>query len=172
MDVLTLPDVDFLRQCFVYDPLAGTLTWRKRPLDHFDGDRRIAGWWNTKYAGTAAGFRLSLLKKHYLAHRIAWKVHTGTEPPKEIDHKNIDRSDLRWENLRSATRGQNVANRRCRRTNPLGLKGVTRHGTKFCAAVTHDGKRIYLGTFNTADAAHAAYCDAAGWLYGEFARSG
>src|ERR1051325_2754037 len=52
----------------------------------------------------------------YLAHCLAWLYVTGAVPA-EVDHKNRNRADNRWNNLRSATRALNRANSRVGKNN-------------------------------------------------------
>lgn len=127
--------------------------------------------------GEVAGFvdidgyrRIRVDKKLYLAHRLAWLWVHGEFPEVELDHKNGARDDNRISELRPAERFQNSTNRASK--NSTGFRGV-RHDTrcgKFTSYITHRGQRQWLGTFETAEAAHAAYASAAAKLHGEFAR--
>jgi hypothetical protein len=91
-------------------------------------------------------------------HRIVWAMHHGSEPQGQIDHINGDRTDNRIENLRCVTNGVNSQNlRRAKSHNSLGLLGVVACRDKFHARITTDGRKTHLGSFATADAAHAAY---------------
>lgn len=96
---------------------------------------------------------------------------TGEWPADMIDHKNRDRTDNRWENLREATRSQNNANRRASSTH--GFKGATfnRRQGRWMAQTKVNGKRVYLGYYDTPEEAHAAYVAAAERYFGEFARA-
>lgn len=108
-------------------------------------------------------------RRSYKAHRLAWLYVHGHWPARQIDHRNCIRNDNRIDNLREANNSQNQQNRVVRRTSVTGFKGVYRkpRGKPFVAAVG----RLYLGCFETAEAAFAAYVRAAAELHGEFARA-
>ncbi len=90
---------------------------------------------------------------------------------KMIDHRNHNTLDNRRKNLRIATAAQNCANRRGNSRNTSGYRGVSFHSTrkKFVAAITFENKSHWIGEFNTAEEAHAAYQKRAKILFGEFA---
>ena len=77
--------VAYLHECFSYNAETGKLTWKRRPLVHFDGDERLWKIWNTRYAGTLAGgigggyLRVNLIVggrgRLVRAHRIAYAAH-------------------------------------------------------------------------------------------------
>jgi AP2 domain/HNH endonuclease len=93
------------------------------------------------------------------------------QPDKEPDHKNHDTLDNRRQNLRTATRSQNMRNvKRCS-TNMSGYKGVRWHKSddKWSADITHKGKRIHLGTFTSKDQAIRMRDQAARKYHGAFA---
>lgn len=97
---------------------------------------------------------------------------TSEWPPDgmEVDHIDCDPTNDKWSNLRLATRAQNCANSTARK-NSTGFKGVQARGKKWVAGIKIDGKRVYLGRFDTPEDAHAAYCRAASAHQGEFART-
>lgn len=97
---------------------------------------------------------------------------TGEWPVNDIDHANGGRSDNRWLNLRGATRGQNLANKKMDARNTSGFKGVSwsQKSQKWQAHIKVQRKSMFLGFFDTKEAAHAAYCVAADHHFGEFAR--
>lgn len=157
-----------VREMLFYIPTTGQFLWLPR-----DGDIR----WNRAYAWKEAGAidskgyrQLKIGKRIVLAHRLAWALMTNEWPKEEIDHKNTDKKDNRWTNLRCATRAQNKANAHLRRDNKSGYVGVSNSPTsgKFIATIVVKGKSTHLGTFKTAKAASEAYKTASRKHYGEF----
>lgn len=110
---------------------------------------------------TADGYRqMRVSGKVYREHHLVWLMHKGYLPT-ELDHINCVRDDNYIENLRECTRTENMQNRNApMKTNQLGLLGVTKHWNKFRAAITRNGKKKYLGLFDTAEEAHQAYLNA------------
>ncbi len=154
--------LDRLKELLTYNPESGEFrnntfrSSRAKPGD-IAGCRHNAGYWKIR------------LDRHYiLAHRLAW-FYVFWEWPDEIDHINGDRSDNRIANLRPATHSQNMSNKKCHKTNMTGLRGVSKRGDKYRASVKVNRKRIYLGSFDTAEAAHGAYLEGLTKHHGEFA---
>jgi hypothetical protein len=143
-----------------YEPLTGVFHWR-------GGQRK------GKRAGTkhARGYRQIRLNGWlYMEHQLAWLMAYG-DWPAMLDHKNLDKSDNRLENLRLATLGQNRANITAQKNNKLGVKGVRRDSGGWVARIRRNGKLIHLGTYRSIDEASKAYYRAAVGIYGEFARA-
>jgi hypothetical protein len=91
----------------------------------------------------------------------------------EAEHIDPDHTlDYRRSNLRIATRAQNNANRRMRKDNTSGFKGVTKflNGSGWRAQIMVNGKARVLGVRETKEAAYELYCAAAREMHGEFAR--
>jgi hypothetical protein len=183
-----LPDQTYLRECFSYAPKTGELRWNPRPIHHFVSARgqhmqwardagKLAGTPHSQGCGIEVGVRAAGNGRKFLAHRIIWKLVTGKDPINEIDHKDNNPMNNRWNNLREATRMQNNQNTRAKRfkRTPSSRhypKGAYQHGNKFFSVITANKKRIYLGTFITADEAHKAYVLASRNLHGSFANAG
>jgi hypothetical protein len=119
-----------LRELLSYDPETGAFTWlvslgrRVRVGD-------VAGTFNGRY------WAITVNKRIYMAHRLAWLYVYGSFPKYELDHINGDKIDNRIVNLRDVT-GQ---------VNRQNLHRPNR------------GKAT-IGTFPTASEAHAAYLTA------------
>jgi len=85
----------------------------------------------------------------------------GVWPNNVVDHKNGDRSDNRWCNLRDCTQSVNIQNLKGpRRDNRSGYLGVSPNGKRWNAMIRVNKKRHYLGTFDTPSEAYEAYITA------------
>jgi len=109
---------------------------------------------------------------NYQASRLAVLWMTGQWPKRkyDVDHRNLNKGDDRWSNLREATRSQNKANIPGR--SRAGLKGVTFNPVrgKYIAQITVNRRAVNLGRFDDPQSAHAAYVAAASKHFGQFAR--
>ncbi len=94
-------------------------------------------------------------------------------PGLEVDHRSGDGLDCRRSNMRLATHAQNGCNQRLSNANSSGYKGVcwAERSGKWRARIIVGGKEIYLGLFDTTEAAHAAYTAASARLHGKFGRA-
>jgi len=66
-------------------------------------------------------------------------------PAYAVDHRNLDKGDNRWDNLREATRSQNMANTSLPSTNTSGFKGVIwskRYKYWYLKAVEYSGEFV------------------------------
>lgn len=155
--------VERLKELLDYDPASGIFTRRVRRHKHEAGG--TAG-----VVGPKGYRRIKIGGKSYAAHRLAVLYMTGSWPVDEVDHINGDKDDNRWCNLHEATRNQNLCNRGVRANSGTGFKGVSydKRSGKFWAYVTLNKQRKHLGTFATAEQAHAAYVAKAAELHGSF----
>lgn len=154
-----------VRELLHYDPETGHFAWKMGQ--------------GVKVAGSIAGsvtekgyISINHRGRNYLAHRLAWFWMMGEWPVEEIDHRDTDRANNRWSNLRPATHGENQWNVRQRVDNTSGFKGVTRPKgrTRWHAYINEAGKRKFLGSFATAEDANQAAIAAREAAHGEFAR--
>lgn len=139
-----------------YDPVTGELTWRvKRNGVKSIGCR--AGYIRQK----PCGYRKRELRidgKNYVESRVIWLLVTGTFPDEEIDHKNRDATDNRWDNLQSLSHHENNKNKTRQRRNKTGVTGVywRKKQQIFVSTIRVDGKSIYLGKFGSLNEAAVA----------------
>lgn len=146
-------------QVLRYCPQEGQLYWRHRPESLFsDSKARRSDWiaanWNSRHAGKPAftavgahGYRCGTLQGCGLTlHRVAFLLMTGDWPEHEVDHRNGDRTDNRWENLRPVSKAQNNRNARgySKTSDYVGVSWNRSLGG-YVARVYHNGKNHYCG---------------------------
>lgn len=157
--------IALLHEILKYDPETGFLTWKVNR-----GSRGKAG----ERAGCLSisdGYRhVTINWVKLFEHRVIFAMVYGYWPDLEIDHKNLTRDDNRIDNLRLATDSQNQANSKMQENNTTGFKGVSGHLGKFEANISINGKKKYLGRYDTAEEASAVYQAKALEIHGEFYR--
>ena len=148
---------DEARKRYTYNPDTGAFTRNSTSR------KWIAG---STLSGTEShGYmRVWVNGKQLAAHRLAWLWMTGEWPSTDIDHIDGNRSNNSWSNLRQVDRSTNLENIRSAKSHnkSTGLLGAYHSPTKgrFVSRIQVRGKSISLGSFATADAAHAAYLSA------------
>lgn len=151
MKYTEMPEIEYLRQQISYDHETGFMTWASKRKGRFH--RENIG---SKHKRGYVVIRMD--KRHYLAHRLAWYMHYGSEPEGIIDHIDGDPANNRICNLRLGTQGQNMQNlKTCKIDNYSGFLGVAKHSHGFTAQISIDGKKIHIGLFKDAIEAHEAY---------------
>ncbi|QXV80784.1 putative homing endonuclease [Veterinaerplatzvirus Jeanpiccard] len=132
----------------IFDYRDGVLYWKisprsRTPIGSVAGHLSKAGYITTSY-----------MKRALLAHRVVWEMHNGPIPEgMQIDHINHNRSDNRICNLRLATVFDNNQNMSRGKGNRSGVVGVSWHKSakKWCAEIHANGKKKYLGVFDSFD---------------------
>ena len=157
----------------------GALVWRERPVDHFSSEK-VCRIWNSRSAGKPAfstkassGYLRGRFEwVEILAHRVVWLIHYGRWPADQVDDINGIKTDNRIENLREATRSENLRNTSAYSNNTSGYKGVSFHKSngKWRAIITLNGKRHQSKGFDKPEDAYAAYLKMAEEKHGVFAR--
>ena len=147
--MVTFIDAKQVRTLFSYDPETGILT-------NSTGRGRAS---NGCESGTVhlggAGRRGKAYRRVHLGdtfiytHRIIWVMMTG-EQPKEVDHKDGDGLNNKWENLRNVDHKTNGKNQKVHNTNTSGTAGVSyrTENRKWRARIMVNEKAINLGTFH------------------------
>lgn len=150
-----------LRELLHYDPQTGVFTWkidRGLPAHIVARAGEVAG-----QVDPSNGYmQINIRQRRYLMHRLAVLWVTGEWPSNHVDHRDGQRTNNAWANLRDVPHAINAQNlRRVRRDNKLGIQGVqeTRDG-RFIARLRTDGVTKRLGTFADPHTAHQAYLTA------------
>lgn len=91
----------------------------------------------------------------------------------QVDHIDGNRLNNQKSNLRVCTHIENSRNRKTQGNNS-GYKGVYWRASthRWHANIGHLGKTYFLGSYDTAEEAHRAYCAAAATLHADFANAG
>lgn len=96
----------------------------------------------------------------YRANRLAWFYVEGYWPEHDIDHKDRNRHNNRWMNLRHISRQCNIRNMKIKVNNTSGVTGVFWRKTnrKWASFITVSYKKLHLGTYeNKLDAVSARW---------------
>lgn len=157
-------EIEELRSLLDFNPETGELTWKVSRSRVKRGD--LAG-----RIGDQGYVTVGLRGGFYRGHRLGFAIHYGRWASGLLDHINRNRSDNRICNLRECTNAENLRNTGLYASNRSGRKGAYFDKTagKWRALIRVSGKKIYLGYFDTVDAAGDAYDRAAIEHFGEFA---
>lgn len=145
-----------LKDLLHYDPETGIFTWVKSNS-------------NVVCVGDVAGCRhhtgynhIGVDGKVYNASRLAYLYMEGYLPEHEVDHKDRDRTNDRWSNLRHISHCCNSKNRGVFKNNSSGVTGVYLHKQfkKWCAGIRVNGRQLHLGVFKDKAAAVMARWEA------------
>lgn len=149
-----------LKEVLDYDPETGNLFW-KVPISPRVRVGEKAGTPNSSNA-----MIISVDKRRYQCHRVIWLWMTGAWPEHEVDHKDTNPLNNRWENLRACTRAQNMHNTKVAKNNKLGVKGVRYRKGKYQVRVHNKA----YGSYDDLELAEFISQEARATLHGEFAR--
>lgn len=157
-----------LKEVLSYNPETGEFTWlvtlsRRAPLGTLAGKPRKKGYPS-----------ISIDNNDYCAHILAWFYMTSSWPEGEVDHKNLNKNDTSWENLRLVTLNQNCYNVNITRRNKSGIKGVCWSSRRnvWRTSIRCDGRNIHVGEFKELEDAERAISAARIKYHGEFANFG
>ena len=156
-----------LKSLLDYDPETGISTWLVGKGTARAGARAGS-------ISTSHGYRkIQIDGKLYLEHRVIFFWMTGRWPAQHVDHRDMDKLNNRWHNLREATRSQNTANRRAYKNNTSGVKGVcwNKRKKKWVAQIAVNGVKIHLLATDSKEKAEVWYRAFAELAFGEYARS-
>lgn len=151
-DIYSGLDAKTLREHLSYDCDTGHFHWlkptaRNIKVGSLAGRLMDCGYW-----------QITLNRKGYMAHRLAWLHTYGHWPAKRIDHINRNRSDNRIVNLRDVSSAENSWNAALLASNKSGAPGVIWRECyqRWQASIKRKGKMHFLGNFADFEAAAAA----------------
>lgn len=142
-----------VRELFNYDEVTGVFTRKVRTamrtkIGDIVGNKDTYGY-----------LQVSVDGKLCLLHRLAWLYVHGEFPEGTIDHIDRCKTNNAITNLRDVSQQVNMTNLPVARNNRSGFKGVffRKDAGKYFASVSHKGKRLHVGVYDTASAASSAY---------------
>lgn len=133
---------EILKQTLDYDPLTGVFTSLLNK-----GRRKVGDIMGNK---TAVGYmRIWFNGRSISCHQLAWFYMTGKWSTLFIDHKDTDRANNKWSNLREVSKTTNTRNKSKHKNNTSGVVGVSWNKTrlKWQAHICVEGRMINLGNF-------------------------
>jgi hypothetical protein len=164
MKINRLPDLEVLNELLSLDVESGNLYWKKTNNQVKVG--AIAGVLRPE------GYIVVMIKgKSYMAHRIAYTIHYGSEPDCLIDHIDGNRTNNNPNNLRLANHHENAQNRNVKIKNTSGDRNVYWRGdrNKWRVYISAFGKTYYFGMFDNKEDATEVAVKQRKILHGEFA---
>ena len=146
---------DSLRKLFEYDQSTGLFTWKDFPRKGVRANGKAG------YKNPDGYIQIGINGFVYMAHRLAWLISFGSWPEMMIDHINGNREDNRICNLRDVDLVTNSQNRRLDsawgKSKILGAQWNEKKNCWQSAIKPRNCKRVFLGLFDTPEAAHDAY---------------
>jgi hypothetical protein len=145
---------DHIRSILDYNPETGDFVWKthhRRPdlIGKRAGSPTNTGYW-----------AIAINNQKRLAHRLVWLYVTGTLPLFHIDHRDGNKQNNKFDNLREVSRFGNLQNmRQPTKANKVGFLGVSAHQGKWRVQIMVNGERIRESGFDTPEEAHQRYLE-------------
>lgn len=139
-----------LKDKLTYNPATGHFYWLKGKMKD-----RVAGC-KCGNLPDQGYWEITINKKRYRAHRLAWLYMYGTLPDKLMDHIDHNRTNNAISNLKEVDKHTNAKNKTLYRNNKTGYPGVDPHGNNWKARIGVNGTKVLLGVFPTFEEAVAA----------------
>jgi len=142
---------DRLVQVLHYNLESGVFTWKiNRPRARAGS---VAGHVNKR-----GYLKITVDGQEYAASRLAVLYVTKKWPRNEVDHRNEDKLDNSYRNLRDVTHAQNEHNQsKPQSNNKLNIQGVCASQGRYMAQIKVGGVVKYLGRFDTPEEASQKY---------------
>ena len=145
-----------LKEVLHYDPETGVFVWKvtrnnRVRMGNIAGVKHHSGY-----------MQITVDKKLYRSHRLAFLYMYGSFPIEQIDHKDGDRANNKIDNLRECTDAQNKQNTATKPGSSSKFLGVSwnKNKNKWEANIHSNGKKNFLGYYTIEEEAYAAYCKA------------
>lgn len=132
-----------LRTVLRYDRETGVFTWR------VSTGNRVKEGAPAGHVMKRGYVRIRVDGRQYKAHRLAWLYVTGAWPKLTIDHENRVKNDNRFSNLVDVSQWQHNKNRPNSREVQSAHRGVYFVPASWRSYILFNGKRQYLGAFQT-----------------------
>ena len=185
MKISSLPDVNYLKECFEFDPTSPSyLKWKNdRPLHHFSSEKSYKMWkikesnkqinnLNTDGYYIVYTHTINNRITRFKAHRIIYAIANNTNDFQgfNIDHIDCNKLNNNPENLRLATATQNQYNRGKQKNNTSGHKNIYFHKKfqKYTCSIRVNKKQVHVGIFETLESAIKARDKKLKEIAGEF----
>jgi hypothetical protein len=145
---------DHIQSILDYNPETGDFVWKthhRRPdlIGKRAGSPTNTGYW-----------AIAINNQKRLAHRLAWLYMTGVSPSFHIDHRDGNKQNNKFSNLREVSRFGNLQNMRtATKANKVGFLGVSAHQGKWRVQIMVNGERIRESGFDTPEEAHQRYLE-------------
>ena len=113
--------------------------------------------------------------KKYKLHMARQIMGLEKSDKRQVDHIDLNPLNNKKSNLRIGTQGQNLCNKRVRKDNRIGVKGVFRNGSKsgniYSSKIIYKGVYYGLGSSDKIEVLAARYAEMSRKLHGEFGRT-
>lgn len=113
--------------------------------------------------------------KKYKLHMARYLMGLERSDKRQVDHRDLNPLNNKKSNLRVGTQGQNLLNKRVRKDNRIGVKGVVRNGSKtgkiYSSKIIYKGVYYGLGSSDSIAELAQRYAEMSRKLHGEFGRT-
>lgn len=168
-----IPSKDELRNLITYDKQSGKVFWLPRPENRWQDKG-----WNTKFANKEVSgspnteyIWISIHNMNYLLHRVIVVYESGIDA-EVVDHKDLNKKNNAWDNLRIANQSQNRCNAPIgAKLGKSGVKGLsqTKQG-QWKGRVTFKGQHYNTARYDLKEDAVKALEALRISIHGEFSR--
>lgn len=147
-----------------YDPDTGVMIWIK------PAPRRNVGQPVGAMRKTSGYIECVVCGEFWRLNRLIWFYMTGEHPPVDriVDHKDRNRANNRWKNLRLATDGENQVNSDRWGEDRCIQKRIGKNKTRYRVRIRRRDDSRNLGTYDTIEEAREVFRKAAKEQYGDF----